>query len=394
MAFYLGIPFLGLLLTYALAVSRSLLSAGPSPLHDEVVAGLPDEEIVALRGLRRVSPGCFRIAENWLDEPPVLGRWLGPFSWLFIGFALMAIVNSTLLFWERDARLIPSMMAKTLAIGLIPLAVWYGKNVMAEWLISLLHFVERSPAEVLQWFDQQVQRVFLSGSNVACGILLGLLIMASEHQDGAFGQGTVLSLVVVVIASVVMTSLGGFALTVLVRGTCMVSEVGRFPLYVSASPYGVLSTGTMLVKIFGFATVAYVVALLTMLLRTGQRPTWPILFWALSVAVVYLVMFFLPQWKIHHSMVRYKSQRLLQTERLLKERVTEFYRDLSKNTHDIVEALRKDRDEIHSLPEWPFDWKNVVGIIGLTLSSAFSSAFPVVFKALLPVLTAWLKLPQ
>jgi hypothetical protein len=308
---------------------------------------------------------------------------------LLFGFGVMLIANLTLLFIERAPDLVPSMMAKAFGIVAIPLVLLYSKRLMSAWLNSLLHFIDLDPKDVLTWFDGHIRKVFFARSNVACGFVVGLFILLFEYLDGAFEQRTVLGLAIVVLASLLMTSLGGFALTVMVRGVILVSQVGQLPIYVSASPHGVLSTGTMLLKGFGAATGVYVVAVLTMVLRTGPRPTWPILSWALFVAILYLVMFFLPQWTIHTNMVAFKRRYLIGTEKQLRVYLMEFDKTPNKATHDMVQALRQRHDELQSLPDWPFNWKNFTGILGF----AFSSAFPVVLKPLLPNVTAWLRLP-
>jgi len=394
---FLGVPIAGVLLTGAYIIVRPLLHRH-LPLPKVRGTLLAAEGVDTTQGdfrelpqeLKHASSHSIVLAENWLDRPCFLGGSSGAVVWLLIGFGAMLVVNLTLLFIERDPRLIPSMMAKTLCIGLIPIAVVYSKQLLAEWLTCLVHFVELEPAKALEWFARHIRSVFLARSTTIWGLLVGLFILLFEYQDGAFGQRTLFGRGITVLASLAMTSLAGVALTIMVKAAILVSKVGRLPIYVSASPYGLLSTGNMLVKTFGAATGVYVVAVLTMVLRTGSRPTPPIVLWALFVAALYLGMFLFPQWTIHESMVAFKRHRLIQTENQLRIHLAEFDKTPNKATNDMIQALRHRRDELQSLPDWPFNWKNFTSILGL----AFSSTIPMIFKILVPAVVVWLTPPK
>ncbi|MBI2202517.1 MAG: hypothetical protein HYU41_01495 [Candidatus Rokubacteria bacterium] len=304
---------------------------------------------------------------------------------MVLGLGTMVAVNLTLLGLERDVALVLSMTAKTLCIGLIPLTLVYSRRLLADWLACLVDFVEFRDEDGSGWFAHQVQKLFVSRINILLGILVGCLILAFEYQDGAFRQQSAWALGVVLFASLLMTVLAGIALVVMVRGAMLISRVGTLPIYVTASPYGVLRTGTMLAEAFSAATVVYLIALCTMVLRTWNQPTLPILTWAISVAVLYVAMFILPQWTIHKRMVRFKRERLRKIERSLKEHSDAFDAAPTKAESEIVEALRKRRDEVESLPEWPFNWKNFTAVLGM----AASSTLPVVFKVAFASISAW-----
>ena len=333
------------------------------------------------QGLRRTPSGEVILGRTWLDCPALLGRVFGVGGWLVLAFTLMLASNVALII-ERDQHLIASMMAKTLCVGLIPLTLVYVKRLLGGWLECVVHFVDLETPETLGGFATQIQRLFVARSNIAIAVVVGGVILLFEYYDGAFVQVSTWNWLVVLLSSFVMTTFAGFGLVVITKGAVLVSRVGRLPLHVSSSPYGVLSTGTMLVKAFVVATGVYMVALLTMVFRT-RHPDWLILSWALAVAGFYVLMFLLPQWSIHYRMVAFKRQALLAVEMQLQRYLKVFDAGPDKATSDIVDALRKRRDEVVALPEWPFNWKNFSSVLGL----AASSTLPLVAKALFSGLT-------
>lgn len=383
---FLGVPLTGLLLTGGLGIVRGFAdrwlpfaSSGDSP-HVNGTTPSHIEVGRSSRGSERASSGDLLRAENWLEHPGRLGTWFGPLAWMVFAFGAMLGVNLTLIFIEGERGFVPSMKAsmtaKTLCIGLIPMALVYAKRRADDWLSCMFNFVRRDAETVTAWFAARIQNLFRVRSNVVWAVGVGLAIVIFEHYDCAFVQRSPWARVIVVGASLVMTSLAGFALAVVVKGAIVISQVGRVPIYVSSSPYGVLATGTMLVKSFAFATVVYVVAVLTMVLRSWRDPNLLILSFALCVVGLYLVAFLGPQWRIHRGMVTFKRESLLRIEAKLQQHVNAFDRNPSKNTNDLIEALRKRREEIQSLPDWPFNWKNFAGIVSL----AASSVLPVILR--------------
>lgn len=384
----LGLPLLGIVAVGGMAAlgrmpgtrrwfSRPRIRGIPMEAAQAALQDLP-------HGLRRMPSGEVALAPNWLDRPALVGKFVGPAGWFIPAFGLMLIANLALITEENDQgrRLIASMMAKTLCVGLIPLALVCVKRLLGGWLECVLHFVQLGHRDIQEWFASQIEKLFLARSNLAIGIVVGVLILWFERIDNAFVQVSVWRQVVVVLASFVMTTLAGFSLVIMVKGAMLVSRVGRLPIYVSTSPYGVLSTGTMLVRAFVVATSVYMVALLTMVLRS-QHPDQFILSWAIAVAALYVVMFLLPQWSIHRRMVAVKRQWLLRVETQLQRYWVAFDANPDKPTGDVIETLRKRRDEIVALPEWPFNWKNIGSVLGL----AASSTLPIVVKALLSAVT-------
>ena len=348
-------------------------------------------------GLRRTPTGDVTLDPTWLDCPPVLGKLFGVGAWWLLAFALMLASNFALII-DNDRHLIASMTAKTLCVALVPLTLVYVKRLLASWLECVGHFVERETPDVLGGLSAQIRNLFVARSSVGIAVVAGGLILLFEYYDGAFAHLSAWRWVVVVLSSLVMTVFASLGLVVIIRGAVLVSRVGRLPIYVSTSPYGVLATGTMLAKAFGAATGVYVVALLTMVLRT-RHPDWLILSWAVVVASLYVLMFLLPQWSIHHRMVAFKRHALFAVETQLQRQLKLFDSAPDKATSDIVEALRKRRDEVVGLPEWPFNWKNFSSVLGLAASSTlplvvkavFSSlTVPITLKALWQAMSMWL----
>ena len=378
----LGMPILGIV------AAGSMAGFGRMPgarrwFGREHMPAIPAVEELP-RGLSRASSGEIVIAPNWFDRPALIGKLFGLTGWLMSAFCLMLITNLALIAdqSEQSRRLIASMMAKMLCIGLIPLALAYTKRLLAEWLECLLHFVQLGRLEILQWFASQTRNVFDTRSNLAIGAVGGIFVLWFERMDEAFVQVSILYWAVVVLASFVMTTLAGFGLVVMVKVAMLVGRVGRLPIYISTSPYGVLSTGTVLVRGFAVATAVYIVALLTMVLRT-RHPNWLILSWAVAIAALYVVLFLLPQLNIHRQMVAVKRRALLSIETQLQRHLEVFDANPNKAMGDVNEALRKRRADIEALPEWPFNWRNFGSVLGL----AASSTLPVVAKALFSAFT-------
>jgi hypothetical protein len=67
-------------------------------------------------------------------------------------------------------------------------------------------------------------------------------------------------------------------------------------------------------------------------------------------------------------MVDFKRKQSLGIEAQIQQSHASFDQRPDKPTADMVDALRKRRDEIEALPEWPFSGMNLSTILGLTVS--------------------------
>lgn len=380
------IPVAGLLLTFTFVVCSTfggrLVSVRPKNAPPLQIPYLGSEGIDAEPRLR-LFLARFLVTEGWLDRPGVIGKWFGPAAWFILAFGSMLGVNLTLLIFEGDTALVPSMTAKTLCIGLIPVVLIYVRHLLTEWVTCLPNFVEAESEAVSSQFSLEVERLFLDRRNLLIGSMIGIAILGFEDSDNAFVQHSWFALSVVVLASFAMTGLAGFALVVMIRGAVIVSGIGALRVIVTSSPYGVLATGQTLLKGIAAATVIYVVAISTALLRSGAGMSLPILVWALAVACLYVAIFIAPQWGLHKQMIIFKRDRLIKIEREYRRLVDEFDRgpSASHSMHSLIEAVRKRREEIERLPEWPFDWRSLAKVLGL----AASSTLPILMKAALSV---------
>lgn len=223
---------------------------------------------------------------------------------------------------------------------------------------------------------------------VQWGLVFGVVVCGLESFDGAFLFKRVWTTLVVLSASFISTSFAGMAIYVMSRGTVLISRVGGFPLHVTSHGFGVLSTGKFLVKAYAWITALYLVYAATAPTRPGwiwslEPKSVPIIVWAVSVAVFVILMFIAPQVSIHRAMRDYKARSLVQVDRKLQEALDEFIGLPSKENGEKVKTFRDLRDDLVRLPEWPFSIRNLLGVAGLSMSSALPAMWKVL-SALLP----------
>jgi hypothetical protein len=353
-----GLPAIGLVVFGGFAVADKALGAVLTRWR-----GQPLPSVVALQSESPKSQWAFTedrlLSENWLHR-------VGVKMWGVLAFAVMLIVNVTLTVQDRRS-LIPSMMAKTFCIVLIPSTLIYINRLLEDWLVCVMNFVQLDAATIMRRFGRPIEKLFVETRHLAVGLVGGIAILLYEAHDNAFTHLTPWGCLIVVAASLIMTGLAGIALVVMVKGAIVVKELGQVPFHLSASPYGIRRTGRLMVRGFLAATLVLVFAVSTMILRPNGHDlvAWS---WPLSVTTLYIVMFLLPQWRIHLCMVDFKRKQSLGIEAQIQQSHASFDQRPDKPTADMVDALRKRRDEIEALPEWPFSGMNLSTILGLTVS--------------------------
>lgn len=355
------------------------------------ISTLPSNVSVDRRGrLQFISTWYRRTGEAVLGNVYVF--------WIAAGALAVLLTNSILYLVERDLSHSASMTVKSACIGLTPCILELGLSMLSQWCKSVLQFVtSRPPTAIIQWFNNGMLAINNERRMWAFALTFSIAVGIFEWIDQAFVQTDLIAKAAMIIISSASTVACGSAVYYLIGGCMLISRVGEFEVWVEPHPFGVMATGRMLVRIFLLVTTLYLAYTLT----APLRPTWEgkiIWVWVAIAGTLIVTMFLLPQIRIHETMLEYKHSQLRTIEKRIREASDRFQQQPTTDNAKILQGLKEHRRDIIDLPEWPFDWLNLVNVLTISVSPSLITAlinllipfFPTHLKAVLDVLKTML----
>jgi hypothetical protein len=321
------------------------------------------------------------VNELFYENPSLPCRRQFYLFWLAVGLIFIAL--SFIYFWYTEEPVF-IFTAVPLSIGIlaVPFGVKLGAIVLNAWGEDIPHFVMRSRKELRVWFHDQA-KVF-AGQRVMwfVGILFGFLSLVAFYCGGTFSRlhtGVGVILAIIIISAGFNAGVAGFNVFCLSR---LIWRVGKFPIKVEPSPFGVMTTGRTLAKCYLLAGIIW--STFTLSSVTGFSPCWlPMVVIALPTIVFFAASFIICQIPMHQQMINFKRAELLKIDHSLESFRSLDVADLNEEKRKQVEFFEKRLVAIIALPEWPFGWK--------ALSAAVISGIASVLPALISFSLGFLK---
>jgi hypothetical protein len=208
----------------------------------------------------RVIPSSWRV-RLYFEEPVILRRvgWIEKHPHLFwCAGVTLCIIFAILLFSRTGSRsFLTTCIPICIGTLLVPLGIRAGYHVVLAWGLHLKEFIEAGQAEIERWYGGQLAVFKGSRKMELLGIAGGLLAVVAWAFAGAFDGLTLVPR----LAMAALITLGGFAAGVGIINVYwlarLVWRLGEFHVRVDPHPFGILSTGTMLLQCYVIAAIIW-----------------------------------------------------------------------------------------------------------------------------------------
>ncbi len=315
----------------------------------------------------------------WLKQRPGGYR-----AWVILGLGLTALC--IILYYQTGMlTYITTFLPLSLGVVGVPIAIRLGYRIVVGWEASAVRFVVVKPQAFHDWFGNQIVAYLRSWDVPLFGLVYLLAASVAFHYSGAFAGMSALDLTAAGFVLAVSAFCCGIGVATIIRLARIVWRLGQFQVEVTASRFGVKSTGPMLLRCYLLAGVIW--CLYTSSAGWNLTAGWiPMLALAVPAILIITGSFVIAQLPLHHRMLEYKRARTYEIESFLKELAPRTSEDLTEERLKQLEFLRSEADKIAALPEWPFGWWSLTGafmasvvsvsptIIGFVLGQLFPEA--------------------
>lgn len=326
-----------------------------------------------------VLPTYFELTVAPVRRHPVL-------FWAVLSSACVAACLGAFEQSRRDVFLL-TYFPLAVAVAAVPLAMRFVFHVLHEWRQAVASFVRASPARVDDWYYAHFAGYLSSRLPQLAALLYVAVALVTLNLAGAYEDlpGPLWALAAAL--TILPVYLCGIAIAGLLYLGRMIWDVGSFSVTVAPHQFGVMATGTTLVRCY--AAAAMVWCIFTACATWGLDAGWIVLASLAAPSVVVIIgSFVICQLPLHWRMVEYKRGETLRVEQIVASLRPAGPSELSKERQDRLAYFQNLRDEIAALPEWPFRWRSLAGVS----ASAVGSIAPALFKLAFPTVSAVLQL--
>lgn len=290
--------------------------------------------------------------------------------WFLIGATCLG-TSACLFLSTKAAVFIRTALPLSIGIILVPFGIKLGAQVLNKWGVDVGNFTDHSFREVRDWFTNEV--IVFSGtrSMINCGLMAGIVSTSVFGLGGAFENLETIprfGLAFIILTAGFFAWIGIFSVFCMSR---MIWRFGRFNLKVEKDPFGVMTTGKTLVKCYYIAAVIW--CFFTSSATVGMSAGWiPMILLAVPSIIFFFFSFVTCQIPMHNKMIFWKRAELLKIKQTLNSLAPKNADDLTDTRKQQIEFFEKRFADVIALPEWPFDWKSMLG----ALISGLASVFP------------------
>ncbi len=275
-------------------------------------------------------------------------------------------------FYEADANtLLPSLALIAVICG-EAVAVVRASKLLERFARALLTFALVERAKLLQWYNDQLRKVFEPKYMAATGgLFIIILLVPMFVSQGIPWRQSWPGRIMLQLIFVLVAFGGGAMFYCLVRIALLVVAIGRLPLRIAIHQHPAASIGalgTVLFKITLGAVGVFAVGLIAWVLIEGIDPTarkgliaiiWPLVFGLFLIGYAIF-----PQIGVHDLMAKAKFARIRKFSAHVEnalQRVTD--EPSSENIRRLNELFQVER-ELNGMREWPFDTKTLLLFLG------------------------------
>jgi hypothetical protein len=209
-----------------------------------------------------------------------------------------------------------------------------------------------------------------------------LVAFVTYSNSDAFSSLPSLRKMISWIVFICSTFVCGIGLVSIMHLALFFRDIGKFPVEVTNTKFGIMSSGNKLLGCYLLGCIAWFVYSFSGLgtIIYSKNP-----FYYLSIpSFTFLIGTFLfAQYPLHNRMIEYKKKRIQHILKLIESVFPKGIIEVKKDQLELLERLSNLSREASKLPEWPFDLKTLLGVFSGALGAISPSLITFGFKYLL-----------
>lgn len=301
------------------------------------------------------------------------------FVWLLLTLFSLSLCYVVGIIAEKSLGLFLMLCASSLGFLSLPIAFLYCQSQLLRLSRFFENFISGNALEAATWFTHELR--FFRGNRwmYIVGFTTSGVATISMYRGGFFEPiHHATSLIVAFGILGASAFMAGMGLCAIFSGCKAIFGLGtKYDVIVDFHKYGVLMIGTVLVRCFvitGITWSFYVLSAFVGATSVTIDMKVPIISLVIPTLLFFILSFIICQLSLHDSMVEFKRRRILRLQKRIFQYEFIEGRELSIDDLQMLEFLRKEKNYVLSLPEWPFR----VQALGAIMATSLTSVWPAI----------------
>lgn len=303
-----------------------------------------------------VTPFTERIADAFKTHYVVF--------WVIAGF-ILTLIHVVIMGRYEEIRI--DTMWPSISFGMLPSATIisniYFSKILERFTPSLFNILSWEKNKSIDWYTKQLNKIFSDKNIVISGLAMCLLLTPTAFYGPLLPEHYIARISFMVLMSIVTFTAGG-TLYSLVAIIIMLDDLAKTnALKVSIYQHHLTSIkaiGSLMAKISITALLLY---FLGISYNIACKQTIITAVTTAIFGVIILLLFILPQMKVHNIMSRVKQKRLIMFSVHLEKSLHDVTINPSEGNISQVRELFAIQNSLNEMNEWPFDTKMLITVL-------------------------------
>ena len=317
------------------------------------------------------------------DRLALSARVSGTATWTALG-AMSVVCVGAIYLWNPHIQLIRTFMPLAVALFFLPLAVRWGSQTVRGSEPFVKRFVKNEePMPVAELFEQRFRGFAVARGHRWVGAVYIVVAVPAFWLGGSFSDLTILQSIIAGIVLLLSAFACGISISSVIHLSRLIWRIGDYPVVVEDHPFGVLSLGRVILKVYCLACGVWFIYAFS---ASGslENPLTPVFALAAPSVLLLVGTFVGCQFPIHRQMVADKAAQVEAVYRLLRDLQPQQVSELTTERLEHIEKLQALAERQRRLPEWPFGWKVLVGVFGGAVGAVSPTAIGFVLTRVFP----------
>lgn len=291
-------------------------------------------------------------------------------SFVYLFLSTTSIIVSWLIALNYSQSL-TILLPLSITLGIVPFFVKKGATILYSWKEELSDFLKVDRVDIEKTCNQRFSKFAKVHLSIVVGSVFAITASFIYFQAGAFRELTLVGQIVGWLIFFVSTFICGMGLVSIVHLSLFFRDIGKFPVEVTNTAFGIMSAGNKLLSCYLFGCFAWCIYSFSGLgtIFSSNNP-----FYYLSIpSFIFLVgSFIFAQYPLHTRMSEYKKKRIQHIQKLMESVYPKEMEGVTKEQLELLSRLSDLTKEASQLPTWPSNYQTFMGAI----SSAFGAILP------------------
>lgn len=299
------------------------------------------------------------------------------YIWIFL--STVSIFYSIISFQYSK---IPLLILLPLGIGIaiIPIFVKIGATIIWNWKDSASHFILDPNNELDLYYKNKFDNFSRIKKSYLIFLILAIFsIVLIYYSAGAFNELTLFEKSICWSIFSIAVFICGIGALSIYHLFSFFWGIGKFKVIIESHQFGVMSSGQKLFSCYLMGCIVWFLYSITGLeiLEISALAMYTL---SLPSFVILILSFVGAQIPLHRRMLEFKKERLENLQSIIKIHFPQNQQTVSKEQLELLKQLNELSSDAQNLPNWPFNLKTFIGVVGGALGAISPTILSFVFE--------------